>query len=384
MKKAILFVLVAVVAVLAVVVLRRCAEPPAPQAGQVQDEAMLAGRTAESLPGADEDYFRAMDRGVELSRNEIVGRNNWIAWTAGNDRFWDHLANTTFGSIDLLKTLSSHESLRYCGNPAYPDYTYPNSYCDEGPGVWFQADRSNRWKYFGLVNEPCFSQATAPRVDRYGLWLDTRDPDCPPDPFENEAKYPGVEIGARGDNVPVGSYYGYASGIVGLRLFPNPDFDAAAEARWDPERYYTDSNYYNDRDLVRPYRVGMSCGFCHVGPSPIHPPADPENPEWENLTSNPGAQYFWIDRIFFWRPDTTNFSWQLFHTSPPGALDTSFVSTDNINNPRTMNAVYSIGARLAPAKEYGREKLGGGSPDNAFMYVGTIEDAAKKAEEMAA
>ena len=32
------------------------------------------------------------------------------------------------------------------------------------------------------------------------------------------------------------------------------------------------------QDLVRPYRVGMSCAFCHVGPSPINPPARPEKP----------------------------------------------------------------------------------------------------------
>jgi hypothetical protein len=362
MKKATILGLLAAVAV--VIAFASCSKA-APKPGEVKDEALLAGRTAQSLPGAGEDYFHAMDRGVELTSNEVIGRNNWIAWTAGNDRFWDHLANSSFGAIDLLKTLSSHDELRYCGNPAYPDYTYPASYCDDGPGTWFQASRANRWKYFGLVNEPCFSQATGPRRDRYGLWLDTRDEDCPPDPFENEKKYPGVAIGARGKNIPLGSYYGYASGIVGLRLFPNPDFDEAAEARWDPEAYYTKPEYYNDKDLVRPYRVGMSCGFCHVGPSPVNPPADPENPEWENLTSNPGAQYFWIDRIFFWHPDTTNFAWQLFHTSPPGALDTSFVSSDNINNPRTMNAVYSIAARLAPAKRYGEEKLAGGSLDNA-------------------
>ena len=72
----------------------------------------------------------------------------------------------------------------------------------------------------------------------------------------------------------------YATGIVGLRLFPNPDFDQAAKDKWDPERYYTDPNYYNDPNLVRPYRVGMACGFCHVGPSPIHPPADPAHPQW--------------------------------------------------------------------------------------------------------
>jgi hypothetical protein len=34
----------------------------------------------------------------------------------------------------------------------------------------------------------------------------------------------------------------------------------------------------------------MSCGFCHVGPHPLNPPADPENPEWKNLSSVIGNQ----------------------------------------------------------------------------------------------
>ena len=87
-------------------------------------------------------------------------------------------------------------------------------------------------------------KATAPDPKRYGLWLDHRDPSCSPDPFENEQKYPGVKIGARGKNVEAGSYYGYATGIVGLRLFPNPDFDEAAAKKWDANRYYTDPKYY--------------------------------------------------------------------------------------------------------------------------------------------
>ena len=164
--------------------------------------------------------------------------------------------------------------------------------------------------------------------------------------------------------MPVGSYYGYGTGIVGLRLFPNPDFDETAAKRWDAERFYTDPNYYNDKHLVRPYRVGMSCAFCHVGPSPIKPPADPENPKWENLNSNPGAQYFWVDRILFWNRDEGNFIYQLLHTSLPGTLDTSFISTDYINNPRTMNAVYSVGPRLAPALRWGKEKLAGAELKN--------------------
>ncbi|MGH7783283.1 MAG: hypothetical protein ACREO5_05540, partial [Candidatus Binatia bacterium] len=155
-----------------------------------------------------------------------------------------------------------------------------------------------------------------------------------------------------------------ASGIVGLRLFPNPDFDEQAAKKWDPERYYKDPKYYQDKNLIRPYRVGMSCGFCHVGPSPVKPPADPENPKWENLNSNPGAQYYWVDRIFFWDKDEASFAFQLFHTSLPGTVDTSFISTDYINNPRTMNAVYSVGSRLGPALRWGKEKLTGGGLKN--------------------
>jgi hypothetical protein len=54
----------------------------------------------------------------------------------------------------------------------------------------------------------------------------------------------------------------------------------------------------------------------------------------------------------------------LFHTSRPGALDTSFVSTDYINNPRTMNSLYNFGSRMALARKAGREQLAGGELNN--------------------
>lgn len=330
--------------------------------GTVIDEAMQAGRTPESLPSSDNDYLQDMDYGItkdpekvraalekyvpgitaeEAVKAVVRGRNNWTIWTAGNDTLWDELSRKSFGNLDFLKTLSSHEVL--------------------------PSKRANRWKYLGLVNEPCFKEATGPRSDRYGLWLDERidSPECPPDPFEDETKYPGVEVGARGkDGLPVGSYYGYASGVVGLRLFPNPAFDAEAQKKWDPVRYYTDEKYYNDKHLVKPYRVGMSCAFCHVGPNPTNLPKNFEEPKWENLNSNPGAQYFWIDRIFKFNQDEKDFIYQLFHTSRPGALDTSLVSSDQINNPRTMNAIYQLGARLEIAKKWGKEELKGGELNN--------------------
>src|SRR6185312_373791 len=323
--------------------------------GHVQDEARLAGRDAASFHAANEDYFHDMDGGLALTPDQVKGRNTWIVWTGGNDRFWDEIAVSSVGSLDFLKTLSSYDPKK---DPKL------DAAQREKVGTHYKSWRSNRWKWLGLVNEPCFDQATGPDTDRFGLWLDKRRSDCPPDPFENEAKYPGVRIGSRGKNLPAGSFYGWSTGIVGLRLFPNPDFNEAAAKKWDPERYYTDPTYYQSKNLIKPYRVGMSCGFCHVGPNPVKPPADPENPKWENLSSNVGAQYFWINRIFAWDPDPSSFVYQLFSTSRPGSLDTSLVSTDNINNPRTMNAVYGLRPRLEQAMRFGQETLTGPQLNN--------------------
>jgi hypothetical protein len=329
-----------------------CGPAAAAQSGSVLDEAKAAGRSAASFPHADEDYFHDMDGGLPLSAAEVTGRNMWNVWTGGDDRFWDGMTNTTFGAFDLLKIVTDH------------------------PGQ--KADRDSRWSYLGVVNEPCFSKATGPDPDRFGLWLDKRDPSCPPDPFENAQKYPGVAIGARGKTVPLGSFYGYASGIVGLRLFPNPAFDEAAKKAWDPERYYTDPSYYNRRDLVRPYRVGMSCGFCHIGPSPSNPPADPEHPNWKNLSSTVGAQYMWVDRVFIYSASEDNFMYQLVHTYRPGSMDTSLISTDNINNPRTMNAIYNLNARMGQALRWGKESLADGQRNNKqlndFVKTGPLTD----------
>ncbi len=142
-----------------------------PQPGQVLDEPMRARLALTDLKAADENYFHDMDGGIALTPEEVKGRNTWIVWSGGNDRMWDGLANTTAGNLDFLKTLSSHPKLKY--------------------------GRDSRWKYLGLVNEPCFTKATEPNAQRHGLWLDARLGNCAADPFENDAKYPGVKVGAR-------------------------------------------------------------------------------------------------------------------------------------------------------------------------------------------
>ena len=131
--------------------------------GHVLDEAMKAGRAAGSLTAATEDYFHDMDGGVPLSATEVQGRNTWLVWTGGNDRFWDALSVTSFGALDLLKTISSRPGL---------------------PG------RGERWARLGLVNEPCFAAPSRADRNRFGLWLDVRDPACPPDPFASADSIP--------------------------------------------------------------------------------------------------------------------------------------------------------------------------------------------------
>ena len=98
---------------------------PAPKPGQVLDEARLANRSVASFPAADEDYFADMDGGAKLSPEEAKGRNTWIVWSGGNDRFWDDLSKISFGTLDFLKTLSSHPNLKF--------------------------NRDTRWNYLGLT-----------------------------------------------------------------------------------------------------------------------------------------------------------------------------------------------------------------------------------------
>ncbi|MCF8476226.1 MAG: hypothetical protein K9G60_04300 [Pseudolabrys sp.] len=273
-------------------------------------EPMPASPPERTFPQAALDYFAGMDDGLALTPAQVRGRDTWLMWTGGNQAFWDYLARRSFGAFDLLKVLDSR-------------------------------GRGTRFATYGLMNEPGFKPAQAP--DAYGLWLD--EPDGSRD-SAYAADY--REAFPKDDFLRA---YGRASGIVGLRLFRNPDFDDAARRRWDAKRFYDDPDYYRDKSLVRPYRVGMACGFCHVGPHPLHPPDDPEHPGWRNLSSNIGAQYLKPARVFVLPEQQDNFLFQVVNSMAPGTVDTSALATDNINNPRNMNAIYRTGTRLTIGAE---------------------------------
>src|SRR5215468_1462151 len=144
------------------------------------DDAKAVGLTAADFPQTSADVFKEMDGGLPLTEDEIKGRNSWILWTAGNQVFWDRVANRLCGVVDLIKTLDSRK-------------------------------RPQRFAEMGLMNEPGFRQASEP--DRFGLWLD-------------RPVGPATDIDE--------AIYGRASGVIGFRIYPNPDFDAGARARWNP------------------------------------------------------------------------------------------------------------------------------------------------------
>lgn len=262
----------------------------------------------------DFDPFPGMNvqgKNVTLTPQEINGRVIWNLWSGDNAGFWNWLAQYGFGTGDLLKMVAS--------------------------------PRDKRFQTYGIVNQPGFVRPS--QVDEYSkLYIDV--------PREPGSKY---DIDKRVDLAT----YGRSSGVMGLRLFKNPKFDPD---KWDAEKYWNDANYYKNPALERPYMVGMACSFCHVGPDPVNPPADPNEPDFANLSDYVGQHYMKVWEVFGHELGPDNFVKQLLMSNPAGTLDTSFISTDYMNNPGTMNGVYNLAppGRVAVAAP---EMIRGGAAD---------------------
>ncbi|HXM28309.1 MAG TPA: cytochrome c [Chthoniobacterales bacterium] len=298
----------------------------------------------------------------DQERDAIRGQNTWMLWGEGNETFWDWLQEHGYGLADFLVLLDSRQR----------DHRFRDSGLMNQPGMKKQTDRGKR--ILGLYLDQAdgdqirLKQPPEGEFDGNGKPL-VHPPQAPPGhpqqifkPGDKEL-YDKVLAQLPKDGVDY-SIYGYPSGIIGLRLMPNPDFfgdtPAAAMARayWKQrvedssnDAYYTDTNTNADPKLIRPFRPSMACAFCHIGPHPLNAPADPENPQWENLSSIIGNQYWTPKTGFANLLKANNFLHHIIASQQPGTIDTSLVSTDHINNPNTINAIFEIPERLERAAE---------------------------------
>ncbi len=273
---------------------------------------------------------------------ERLGRDTWIHWTWGNQKFLRKASvlagNLTVPvSVDFFRLLDSRR-------------------------------RGTRFRDFGLINEPNCVVTSQP--DQYGLYLDhwNGDPlgyypmspeyreryDPRKDVKELREKYPVAYAGGGGLDT---RHYGRPSGVIGLRLFDNPKFD---KAKWSRDDYFQ-----NPGKVEPPYLVGFTCGFCHMTFNPLNPPRDPENPRWENLAANLGNQYFREGELMLGKgrivfgdkhpnaadpldPYKTSglteadFLYHYAVTQQPGTSETSRITYDFINNPNTINPIYNL------------------------------------------
>ena len=92
-----------------------------PEPGTVKDEALRADPHAPTASPPPTKIismtWTAATSALKFDAHEVNGRNTWIVWTGGNDRFWDYMANNTFGAFDLLKIMSSNPRIGFCIGP---------------------------------------------------------------------------------------------------------------------------------------------------------------------------------------------------------------------------------------------------------------------------
>jgi hypothetical protein len=245
-------------------------------------------KTCDGIPGELPDHY-----GYYLTPQQQQGACTWYLWTGGdplrsegnpenargNPRFW-RMAEKRLWTISNLFDLPVDVNLL--------------DYITGTP-------RDQRFKKLGVINDPGCKKATKP--DAYGLMLDTcQDP--------------------------------YSSGIMGIRLFPNPAFDPK---QWDANKYLN-----HDSRVEPPYLAGLTCGLCHIAFNPAKPPADPEDPQWENLAPAFGNQYLREAEMFKGRLTESNFLYWAYESQQAGTSDTSRLSTDFINNPNAINSIWYI------------------------------------------
>ncbi|MBI3897764.1 MAG: cytochrome c [Gammaproteobacteria bacterium] len=288
-----------------------------------------------------------------MNDSERVGREIWYKATAGNARFHSYTMPQRLGVyIDWYRVLNAGE-------------------------------RDDRFRAWGTMNDPscCIPGkpgCPAKSLDQtYGLeW-------CPGD--EELLKF----VGKEGYRDPACSLtdtavdlsdthgpkdqrqsacdlaFGTSTGVLGLRKFPNPRFNAAtwkklngSFASWNGWRQRLPRqspggklSQTSDDSVEPPFLIGQACGLCHISFDPLNPPKNPSQPKWENLKGGIGNQYIRVSELLGSGMPTNSLEWQMFAHARPGTTDTSAIPSDQTNNPGTINAIINLKQRPIFANE---------------------------------
>jgi hypothetical protein len=281
---------------------------------------------------------------------ERVGAEIWFNATAGNARFFTYVYQQRLGvMIDwyrVLRSDSRNERFYRWGLINDPDCCKPGdpncpakSY-DETYGFDYCPGDDQLLKYVGM---PDYRD---PACDLKDVPLAKDDPHGPKDMRQSACDLE----------------FGTSTGALGLRKFPNPKFDKVKwlqingghQDTWDgytakvsprKDREAPAKSHLIDGSIEPPYRIGMSCGACHIAFDPIHPPKDPAHPKWENLSGTVGNQYGRFAQILGSGMAPNTIEYQIYGHSRPGAVDTSAIPNDQVNNAGTMNAIINLARR---------------------------------------
>ncbi|HUH03471.1 MAG TPA: hypothetical protein VML75_15850 [Kofleriaceae bacterium] len=136
-----------------------------------------------------------------------------------------------------------------------------------------------------------------PRAQRFDVWGAINDPDCTANPNG------GMDICSDPN----------ATGVVGIRKSVGPFGNTM---------------------------FGAACASCHAGFDPTNPPADPNDPSWDNIHATIGNQYLKFGAMFAANLTAGDPRALVFASWPDGAVDTTALFSDHINNPGVVTAFW--------------------------------------------
>ena len=286
---------------------------------------------------------------AKLSPSERAGREIWFFATAFNDRFYTYsYPQRLGGAIDWYRILAAENKadlFQAWGAIPDPDCCTPGS---------ANCPARSLEETFGFQYCPG-DDALLKSIGKFGY----RDPACDFKDAPFDASTPHGRSDQRQD--PCDLRFGTSTGALGLRKFPNPRFDAEKWRRlkgslsnWDAYRKFmagedgsgdSRTNRLFDGSIEPPFRIGMSCGACHISYSALKPPADANKPKWENIDGLIGNQFSRVSQILASGMSQHLLEWQLIARARPGVVDTSALPMDTVSNPGTMNTIVNFARR---------------------------------------